>query len=434
MCFPHRALAAYAGPLMHDPNTTKNHRLVRRCCYGGMFIQAMMVNLTPLFFIPLRAQFGLSFEQLGRLVLINFITQMIVDLVCTVVVDRFGLIKPLTVAAQVLTAVGLWLFAGAPLLFSGAPYHGLVLGTVTFSLGCGLLEVLISPIINAVPSEQKEGDMAFLHAFYPIGKVTVIVITAAALWFFGHRAWGWIAIAWSIVPLINTAGFLAVELPSFVHESEREKTRVMARTSLFWLALVGILLAGATEVTLAQWTSAYAQAALGLSPMVANGLGFGLFAVMMVVGRLWFALRGPDRPLRPLVLRGALFSGICYALIALSPWPAVSLAACVLSGLFVSMLWPGIVSISAKAYPKAGISLFALLAAFGDAGAGGMPWGVGYVADAVTGHIQRAGGELPAWVPLEISPASAGLRAGILVAMICPFLLVAVMASMKPRK
>lgn len=378
-----------------------------------MFIQAMVINLTPLFFIPLRAQYDLAFEQLGRLVLINFFTQMVVDLVCTVVVDRFGLVKPLTVAAQALSAAGLWLFAAAPLLFPEAPYHGLVLGTVVFSVGCGLLEVLISPIIHAVPSERKEADMALLHAFYPIGKVAVITVTAVALFALGHTAWAWIALAWSVVPLLNTFAFLAVPLPPLVHESQRERTRVMARSRLFWLGLFGILCAGAAEVTLAQWSSAYAQVVLGFSQVVADGLGFGLFGVMMIAGRLWYGLRGHNVRLRPLLISGGALTALCYVAMALSPWPAVSLAACALAGLFVSLLWPGLVSLSAAAFPRAGISLFALLAAFGDTGAGLGPWLVGLTADSVAAH----------------APEATGLRVGLLVALLFPLLLLPLLGA-----
>ncbi|HMP77174.1 MAG TPA: MFS transporter [Kiritimatiellia bacterium] len=410
-------------------SSSPTHRAVRRCCHLGMFIQAMVINLTPLFFIPLRAQYELSFEQLGRLVLVNFFTQMAVDLLCTAVVDRFGLVKPLTVAAQALAAVGLWLFAAAPLLFPDAPYHGLLLGTVVFSMGCGLLEVLISPIIHAVPSTRKEADMALLHAFYPIGKVAVIAVTAVALFAFGHGAWGWIAVAWSVVPLLNTFGFLAVKLPPLVHESQREKTRTMARTRFFWLALFGILLAGAAEVTLAQWTSAYAQTVLGFSQLVSDGIGFGLFGAMMIVGRLWFGLHGAEISLRPLLITGALLAAVCYAVMALSPWPILALAACILAGLFVSLLWPGIVALGAAAFPRAGISLFALLAAFGDTGCGIGPWLVGYTADHVTATAGASGPALFA----DYAPAQAGLRTGFLLAALFPLALAPLLWRLKRR-
>lgn len=382
---------------------------VRRCCYLGMFVQALVINLTPLFFIPLQHQFGLSFEQLGRLVLLNFFTQMLVDLLCTVIVDRLGLVRFLSVAAHFFAASGLWLFASAEWFFPADPYLGLLLGTVVFSMGCGLLEVLVSPIIQAVPAPSKETQMAFLHAFYPIGKVVVIAVSGFILWLTGPGAWKWIALAWSVIPLINVVAFARVPLPDLPHAALRERTRDMARQRTFWLGLVAIFLAGAAEVTLAQWTSAFAQASLGFTQAVADWVGFGLFGVMMIVGRLWFGLYGEAVPLRPLLIVGAMGTSAAYVLAALAPWPWVSLAGCALAGLTVSMLWPGIVSLSAAAFPKAGLSLFALLAAFGDSGAGAGPWVVGAVADAVS--VPAGGGAL-------------GLRSGFLLAALAPACLV----------
>lgn len=400
-------------------------RAVRRCCYVAMFVQAMVINLTPLFFIPLQKQYGLGFEQLGRLVLVNFLTQMLVDLVCTVVVDRFGLVRPLTVAAQILAAAGLWLFAAAPWMFPADPYTGLLLGTIVFSTGCGLIEVLVSPIVQAVPAEHKESQMALLHAFYPIGKVVVIMVTGMVLWVAGASAWVWIALAWSVVPLLNTAAFWRTELPPPVHESQRETTRSMARKSTFWLCLLGIFLAGAAEVTFAQWTSAYAQVALGQPQAAANLAAFGLFSALMIFGRLWFGLRGQNMPLRPVLGIGTAVSAGCYFVAALAPGPWMPLAACVLAGLFVSMLWPGLVSLAAGMFPRAGISLFALLAAFGDAGAGGVPWIVGLIADRVAASPALLAA-MPGWLA-PASPGALGMRAGMLAAGIFPALLVVVL-------
>lgn len=397
-----------------------------------MFIQAMVINLTPLFFIPLQREYGLSFEQLGRLVLVNFLTQMVVDLICTAVVDRFGLVRPLTVVAQFLAAMGLWLFAAAPWFFPDDPYTGLLIGTIVFSTGCGLIEVLVSPIIQAVPSAHKETQMALLHAFYPIGKVVVVAVTAVVLWVAGSTAWVWIALAWSVVPLLNTIAFWRTELPPFVHEEHREKTRTMARNPVFWICLLGILLAGATEVTLAQWTSAYAQVALGISAPVANLVGFGLFSAFMILGRLWFGLRGQSLPLLPVLLLGSALSALCYVLAAVSPGSWLPLTACVAAGFFVSMLWPGLVSLAAGIFPKAGISLFALLAAFGDSGAGGGPWLVGYAADFFAAAPNLATAILPAWLLME-APEALGMRSGLLLSAAFPVALFLLLAFVRKK-
>ncbi len=394
-----------------------NNRLIIRCCYLGMFIQALVINLTPILFIPLKEQLGLTFEQVGRLVLINFLTQMLVDLVCCAVADRVNP-KPLTVAANLLSAVGLWLFALAPAWFVN-PYDGLVLGTVVFSIGCGLLEVMLSPIVNAVPSQRKSGDMAVLHAFYPIGKVAVIVVTALALRMLGQGHWRWIMLAWSIFPLLNTLGFSLLRLPPFAGESNRVTLRQLLTKPHYWGLTLALLLAGATELTLAQWTSAYAEIGLGCSKLTADLIGFTLFGVGMVIGRLWFGIKGETLNLNRMMMLGALLSAAMYLLISLAPWPLLALLVFAPAGLFISMLWPGTLSLSAARFPLAGASMFAFLSAAGDSGAALMPWGVGLIAD-------RAHG-LPGWLVRlfgqNLSPGQLGLRAGLLVAAICPLLL-----------
>lgn len=403
-----------------------HNRLTVRCCHTAMLVQAMVINLTPLLFIPLKDELGLTFEQVGRLVLINFLTQMVVDLVCCAVADRISL-KLLTVLANLLSGIGLWVFALAPSRCA-VPYDGLVLGTVVFSIGCGLLETLINPIINAVPSRRKAGDMALLHAFYPIGKVAVILVTGAALQLFGVRHWRWIMLAWSVVPVLNSVGFLVVRLPPLVPEgAQRQTLRSLILRPMYLAAVTAMLLAGAAEVTLAQWTSAYAEKGLGCPKAVADLVGFGLFGAGMIAGRLWFGFKGEAADLYPLMLRGSLGAAVMYAVISLSPWPAVALAACAVAGFCVSLLWPGIVALTAARFPLAGASMFALLAATGDAGAGLAPWGVGGIAD-------HAAGLASWWSGLTGTHPTAeqvGLRAGLLAALVFPLLLAALLSRMR---
>jgi fucose permease len=393
-----------------------------------MFIQAMVINLTPLLFIPLREQFGLSFEQIGRLVLANFLTQMIVDLLCTGLADRIPT-RILVVAANAFSAVGLWVFAWAPFHWD-APYAGLMAGTVVFSIGCGLLEVLLSPIINAVPSTNKSGSMAVLHAFYPIGKVAVIVVTGVALHAFGLVAWPWIVAAWSVLPVLNTAAFFMVQLPPLAHPEHRQTLRsLIFQPALFWL-LAAMVLAGATEVTIAQWTSAYVETALGFSKLTADLVGFCLFGVGMIIGRLWFGLRGEHAGLtRVMWISAALSAATCLAM-ALLPSPVLALMATGLSGIFVSMLWPGTISLSAARYPMAGASLFALLAAAGDAGAGVMSWFVGVVADVVA--LAPPAWTLALFGPV-IEPHALGLRTAYMVSALWPFLMIPVILALRTK-
>ena len=394
-----------------------------------MFIQALVINITPLLFIPLREQFGLSFEQIGRLVLVNFLTQMAVDLLCTALADRVHP-RPLIVGANAMAAVGMWIFAFGPFVFA-SPYSGLMAGTVIFSIGCGLLEVLLSPLINALPSENKSASMAGLHAFYPIGKVAVILATGAALHVLGVRAWPWIMVLWSVLPVLNTVAFWLVRLPPLADPERRQTLRSILLGLPMYLLLATMVLAGATEVTIAQWTSAYVETALGYSKVVADLVGFLLFGLGMLVGRVWFAWKGGHSGLPRIMWASAVLSGATCLAMALVPSPPLALAATGLSGIFVSMLWPGTISLSAARFPLAGASMFALLAASGDAGSAVMPWLVGLIAD----HVSAAP---PAWAVSvfgsSLAPQALGLKAGYLFTAICPFLIVPLVLALRERR
>ncbi|MDF1521327.1 MAG: MFS transporter [Trueperaceae bacterium] len=389
-----------------------NPRAILRASYTAMFVQAMVVNLTPLLFVTLSRQFDLSFEQVGRLVLVNFATQMLTDVVSAGVVDRVSA-KLLAVLANAFAAVGLWVFALAPFRL-GDPYLGLLLGTVVFSVGCGLLEVIISPIVERTPPvavggrERKAAGMALLHAFYPIGKVAVTVVTGLAFLLVGVERWPTLMLAWSVVPALNTLAFVGLRLPPMFEVGTRTRVRDLLRRRASWWALVAILLAGATEVSLAQWASAFVERGLGTTKLTADLLGLGAFGVGMIVGRLWFGFRGEEADLVPLLRRGALAAAGAALAMAFAPGVWVSLAATAFAGLAVSLLWPGVVSLTASRFPLAGASLFALLAVGGDAGAGVMPWLVGVAAD----QVRWA----PAWLVGAATPEQVGLRVGVALA------------------
>jgi fucose permease len=361
-----------------------------------MFIQAMVINLTPLLFVPLRSQFGLTFEQIGRLVLINCATQVVIDLIFAAGAGRVC-VKPLLVAANFSAAIGLVLFAWAP-FFLEQPYTGLVVGTVLFSVGCGLMEVLLSPLVQAIPSARKVADMALLHAFAPIGKVVVIVATSLVFHWVGIAAWPWITAAWALVPLANMLAFAALRLPPLAEAEADAALRAGAGARRFSLrrgttlgvVLLTVLLAGAVEVTLAQWASAYVQTCLGFSPLIADLTGLGLFGLGVIAGRLWLGLRAQPGDVRRLlrvsgwgVLAACVAMGVC-------PWPSVSLAACALAGLAVSLLWPGVLTLATGRFPLAGAALFGALAAAGDAGAGALSWVAGWLADGTQGGLRMA--------------------------------------------
>jgi fucose permease len=394
-------------------------KAILRACYTGMFVQAMLVNLTPLLFVTLAGQFGLSFEQVGRLVLVNFASQMLTDLVSTAIVDRVSA-KALAVVANVFAVIGLWIFALAPFRMAD-PYLGLMLGTVVFSIGSGLLEVIISPIVERTPGERKAAMMQLLHAFYPIGKVIVTVTTALLFFTLGTERWPWMMLGWSLVPAFNAFAFAAIRLPPMFEVGRRTRVRDLLRTRATWLALAAILLAGATEVSLAQWASAFAERGLGVDKLTADLLGLGSFGIGMIVGRLWFGLRGDEAGLVPLMRRGAIASAAAALLIAFAGSVWLSLAAVAVAGLATSLLWPGVVSLASARFPLAGASLFALLAAAGHTGAGFMPWMVGVAAD----QVRTA----PAWLSGDLTPEQIGLRVGVSLAAVPAVAMLAVLAA-----
>jgi fucose permease len=391
---------------------------ILRACYGGMFVQAMLVNLTPLLFLTLQSQFGLSFEQVGRLVLVNFASQVLTDIVSTGLVDRVSA-KAVAIAGNLFAFVGLWLFATLPFTLAD-PYLGLLLGTVVFSIGSGFLEVIVSPIVERTLSERKAAGMQLLHAYYPIGKVVVTLVTALLLFALGTERWPLLMLGWSLLPLANALAFALLRLPALHQAGRRTRVRDLLRQRSSWLAIVTIALAGATEVSLAQWASAFAERALGVSKLSADLLGLGSFGVGMLVGRLWFGFRGGDTDLLRMMRWGAIGSAVMALAMALGPaW--LALAATAGAGLATSLLWPGVVSLTSRRFPLAGASLFALLAAGGHSGAGSMPWLVGVAADAA----QR----LPeAWFG-SLTPEQAGLRIGVALAAIPAVALLALLRS-----
>jgi fucose permease len=270
-----------------------------------------------------------------------------------------------------------------------------------FSVGCGLLEVLLSPLVQAVPSRRKEADMSLLHAFAPIGKVVVILGTSLALHWGGVAMWPWVTAAWALVPLANTLAFAGLRLPPIgagqrVPAAEQGAAATAAKRASAWvrqirsvgLLLVAMLLAGAVEMTLAQWASAYVQTSLGYTPLVADLAGLGLFGVGVIAGRLWFGLREMQADLRDLLRRSAWAALLVCAMMGLCPWPSVALGACVLAGLAVSLLWPGLLSMASTRFPVGGPALFGALAAAGDAGAGLMSWSAGLLADGAPGGLR----------------------------------------------
>ena len=383
-------------------------------CYVGNVVMAIVINLTPILFIPLREQFGFSYSQLGFLVFVNFTTQVICDLAFSKAVDRHGF-RPFIVSSQALTVVGLFLFALAPLVLKN-PYPGFVFATIVFSGACGLMELLLSPIVNSIPTDVKSTAMSMLHSFYAWGQAVVVLLTTGLLFIFGLRSWPWIIMFWLILPSINFLLFLKVPLAPARPEAELMRRRDFLRRPVFIVAFLAIALGGASELVISQWSSAYMEKAVGLPKIIGDAAGMALFAVMMGVGRMLHGIYGARMRLSRVMIFGSLLAVICYLTVALTPFPFLGLLGCALSGLAVSMLWPGTLTLAAGHFPLAGASIFAMLAAGGDLGASIGPWLAGLVAE--------NGPSWPVLVPIkawaDMGKDQLGLRMGMLFGVLFP--------------
>lgn len=338
------------------------------------------MNLSPLLFVTLMQQYELSFEQVGRLVLVNFLTQIIADLLFSRPVDRFG-VRPFISAGHALVVIGFFLFAFAEHIIPQRPYTAMIFATIVFSCGGGLLELLLSAIIQSIPGEEKAEAMSLFHSFYAWGFIAVIFGTTLMLALLSTEHWPWVYLLWSIIPLANFIAFLRVPLAPQIAHDQRTGIKRLISTPYFMLMVLGITLGGAAEVTISQWTSTYAETTLGLSKQFGDLVGLVLFALLLGIGRMLYGLYGRRIHVWQVMFWGSVFASICYIVAALSPSPIISLFACAASGLGVALLWPGSLTMAAHRFPLAGASLFALLAAGGDTGAAVGPWLVGFIAD-----------------------------------------------------
>ncbi len=394
--------------------TAKSYRLTTFSCFVGIFCQAISSNITAILFIPLMTLYGLTYIHLGLLVGINFTTQVMVDIIASRLVDRYGF-RVFVLPSDLMAVTGLVLFALSPVLF-GNVLVGLILSTIIFSASCGLQEVMLSPIVNAIPHDEKGPAMALMHSFYAWGQVATIVITTLFLFFFGIRSWQTIVSLWAIVPLVNFFMFLAAPFPGVVREEQRQTMRDLLFRPYYLVALLAILGGAATELVMNQWSSTFSEKVLELPKVTGDLLGMCGFAVMLGLGRVIYGRYGSRMNMNNVLVATAGTAVACYIIVAISPVHAISLVACAVCGLAASLLWPGTLVITAEKYPLAGAWIFAILAAAGDIGAAAGPFAAGLVTDFTRG--------LPAalrWAAaVGLNPDQFAIRAAILLAALFP--------------
>ncbi|MFT4295709.1 MAG: MFS transporter [Micropruina sp.] len=340
----------------------------KRASYTGYVVQAIVNNLAPLLFVIFHTQFSIPLAQLGLIAALNFGVQLLTDFVAMFFVDKVGYRVPI-VLAHVFAAIGLVLLAILPTAMP-SPLLGLCIAVSVYAIGGGLLEVLVSPIVEHLPTpaHQKASGMALLHSFYCWGQLAVVVGTTTLLAAIGTQHWVWLPAIWAIVPLINTFVFLRVPMPETVAEDDRTSLRDLFGTPMFLAALVLMMTGGAAELTMVQWSSFFAEKGIGVGKEIGDLLGPGLFALLMGIGRFAYGIWGTGVDLRRVLIVSSIGAAACYLVAATSPVAIVSLLASAACGLMVALLWPGTFSLTAARFPMGGAAMFAILALAGDAG------------------------------------------------------------------
>ena len=405
-----------------------NWRRTKMACYMGYITQAINVNLAPLLFIIFQNEFGFTFEQIGRIILINFGTQIVADVVATKYVDRIGY-RPAVLAALALSVVGLVSLSFMPKLMGGS-FVGLILPVVIYSFGSGLLEVLISPLVEALPGDEKASMMSMLHSFYCWGQMAVVLITTLLIWRLGEEIWPMLPVMWAIVPAIDFFVFLKAPLGSVVAEGETPmRIRDLFKSGFFWVAMILMMCSGSSELTMSQWSSLFAEKGLRVTKLVGDLLGPCLFAVLMGATRAAYGMLGSRVDIHKALIASGALCIICYATTIFAPNPIVSLIGCAVCGVSVALMWPGTLSFSAARFPLGGTAMFGILAVCGDIGGAFGPWLAGVVSDAA----QKTGAAMELAQTSGLELEQLGLKAGLLLGMIFPVCMFAALLMLKKR-
>ena len=392
---------------------------VKYACYTTNLSMSVVANLSPVLFLTFHQVYGISFTLLGLLVLVNFFTQLAVDLLLSFFSHKCNI--PMAVKmTPVLCACGLLTYALWPFLFPESVYAGLVVGTVIFAASGGLAEVLISPVIAAIPAENPDHEMSKLHSVYAWGVVGVILTATLFLLAFGQESWQNLALLLTLIPLISAFLFAGAKLPRLETPERVSGALSLLKNKQVWLCVSAIFFGGAAECTMAQWCSGYLEQAVGIPKVWGDIFGVAVFSVMLGLGRTLYSKCGKN-PERVLLL-GGMGAAVCYLVAALSTIPLIGLLACAFTGFCVSMLWPGSLIVASSRVPAGGVFIYALMAAGGDMGAAVVPQLVGIITDSTAASPTLASFA----VEWGMSPEQLGMKLGMLLGMLFPLCGVAV--------
>ncbi len=386
---------------------------LKTACYTTSITMSIVSNLSPLLFLSFRSLYGISYSLLGTLVLINFVTQLSVDLIFSFFSHKFNIPKTVKFT-PVIAVVGLIIYALSPFVFKANPFIGIAVGTLIFSAAGGLAEVLISPVIAAIPAKDPDREMSKLHSVYAWGVVFVVIFTTVFLYLFGSDYWYVLALVLGVIPLASSILFFGIEIPKMETPKRVSGALSYLKNKTLCLFIIAIFLGGASELTMAQWSSSYLEQALGIPKVWGDVFGVAMFGLTLGFGRTLYSKIGKN--VSNAIFLGGIGATACYLLAALSPLPIFGLLGCAFTGFCVSMMWPGSLVIASERFPGGGVFIYAMMAAGGDLGASVGPQLVGIVTDcAISVPSISALAE-----KLSLSPEIFGMKLGMLVGMLFP--------------
>ena len=368
-------------PQTNAAEPAKKFNRTRLTCFFTYLAMSSVFSLPPILFVTFRETYGISYTLLGTLVLINFSTQLIIDLIFTFFSKHFNIHKTVRIM-PLITSTGLAVYAIIPTVFPEFAYAGLVAGTVIFSIAAGLCEVLMSPLVAALPSDTPEKDMSTLHSLYAYGVTAVVIISTLFFLIFGRESWMYLTLFFALLPIISAVLFSVSPLPEMKLSQNAPQSKSKGKYYALALCTACIFLGSAAENSMTNWISGYVENALNMPKAAGDILGLTLFAILLGLGRTLYAKYG--KSIFSVLVFGMIGATVCYITAALSPVPVISLIACVLMGLCTSMLWPGTLILMEERIPAVGVAAYALMAAGGDLGASVAPQLLGIIVDTVS--------------------------------------------------
>ncbi len=394
---------------------SNHYKRTKISCYYTYLAMSSVFSLPPLLFITFREMYGISYTLLGTLVSVNFCTQLAVDLIFSFFTKHFNIHKTIKIM-PLLTSFGLLIYALVPLFFPQYAYIGFLIGTVIFALAAGLCEVLLSPLVAAIPSDNPKRDMSTLHSLYAYGVVSVIVVSTVFLKIFGTERWMYLTLFFALLPIISFILFCTSPLPEMNISNEKSSNGTKRKNFALILFAFCILLGGAAENTMTNWISTYMESVIQIPKVWGDIVGMAVFAVLIGLGRTVYAKYGKN--ISKVLVFGMTGSAICYLLVAVVSNVVVSIIACILIGLTTSMLWPGTLIMMEEKIPNPGVTAYALMAAGGDFGSSVAPQMLGAIVDLVSeSSFAVSLGE-----KFSLTAEQVGMKAGMLIAAIFPMI------------